>query len=50
MALQFSSSEMAKKFCPPKPTKCSGDFSRIMNFNETVTIWKSTEPAKGSFF
>jgi len=50
MALQFSSSELAKKFCPPKPTRCSGDFSRIMNFNETVTVWKSTEPAKGSFF
>lgn len=50
MALQFPTSELTKKFCSPKPTRCSGDLVRILNFNKTETLWKSTEPAKGTFY
>ena len=49
MALQFFSPELTKKFCPPEPIRCSGRFGTTVNINETVTLWKSTEPVKGSF-
>ena len=50
MALQFPTSEMRKKVCIPKPTRCDGDFDRSVNINEIVTLWKSTKPVKGTFY
>jgi len=37
MALQFPTSEMRKKICTPKPTRCDGDYTESVNMNEIVT-------------
>ncbi|WP_341876832.1 S-Ena type endospore appendage [Defluviitalea saccharophila] len=50
MALQLLTPDLTKKSCPPEPTRCNGEFTASVNLNETVTLWKSAEPIKGTFY
>jgi hypothetical protein len=50
MGLQFLTLGDLEEPCCLEPTRCEGEFDRTVNSNETVTLWKSTEPAKGTFY
>jgi hypothetical protein len=50
MALQLLTTEVTRKNCCPEPMMCSEGFTASLNMNDPVTLWKSTEPIKGTFF